>query len=358
MAISLSAVLIAVQCGLVHGLVQTVSAPIDHCSADLWVVALDALSLHQTYTFPLSWQSRIDLQPEIDRSETYMTAMGRWRIPARGRTELCMLIGLCLDEDSVGALKVLTPELRAALAEPGTVVVDAWEFATLDLNGTSYEAGEINGQPVRVVGTLHGFHGFAFVYVFCSQETLRLLAPQAAQYPELATCLVARCHDPQDISQVVARLRRDYLDMAAYSGHELSLQVRKYWLFRSRGGMVLICTMVLALLVGLAVTSETLCAAVLAQAKEFAVLEALGISRGHVVGVVLAQSFWLGAGGILLALPCTVALAQAALWMHTQVILSALVLALTFTLTLGMALLAGLSSLRPLRNIEPAKLLR
>ena len=67
--------------------------------------------------------------------------------------------------------------------------------------------------------------------------------------------------------------------------------------------MVLICTMVLALLVGLAVTSETLYAAVLAQSKEFAVLEALGIPRRHVVGLVLAQSFWLGVGGILLALP-------------------------------------------------------
>ena len=65
--------------------------------------------------------------------------------------------------------------------------------------------------------------------------------------------------------------------------------------------MVLICTMVLALLVGLAVTSETLYAAVLAQSKEFAVLEALGIHRRHVGGLVLAQSFWLGVGGILLA---------------------------------------------------------
>jgi putative ABC transport system permease protein len=122
--------------------------------------------------------------------------------------------------------------------------------------------------------------------------------------------------------------------------------------------MVLLCTMVLALLVGLAVTSETLYAAVLAQAKEFAVLEALGIPRRHVVGLVLSQALWLGLGGILLALPCTVALARAALHVHTQVVLSGPILALTFALTLGMALLAGLSSLRPLRHLEPARLLR
>ncbi len=357
-AVGFSAVLVAVQCGLVLGLVLTTSAPIDHSAAHLWVLPRDAPSLHQTTGFPLDWQSRLDAQPEIDRSETFLTAMGRWRLPGRGNTELCMLIGIRLDEGSLGALKVLTPELRAALAEPGAVVVDAWEFPTLGLTGSGIEEGEVNGQSVRVVGTLHGFHGFNFVYVFCSQETLRELAPAVAEHPDVATCLVAHCRDLRDVDSVVARLRRDYPDMGVYSSDELSRDVQTYWLFRSRGGMVLICTLVLALLVGLAVTSETLYAAVLAQSKEFAVLEALGVPRRHVVGLVMSQSFWLGLGGMLLALPCTVALARLALWMHTRVILSAPILTLTLVLTLGMAMLAGLSALRPLRNIQPAELLR
>ena len=63
---------------------------------------------------------------------------------------------------------------------------------------------------------------------------------------------------------------------------------------------MLICTMALALLVGLAVTSETLYAAVLAQAQEFAVLDALGIPTKHVAGLVLSQRCgweWGGASG-------------------------------------------------------------
>jgi putative ABC transport system permease protein len=358
LAIALSAVLIAAQCGLVLGMVRTTSATIDYSSADIWVLAKDAPSLHQTYSFPLDWQTRIDRQPEVARSETFMTAMGRWRLPGRGRSELCMLVGTRLDEGSLGALTVLTPELRAALAEPGTVVIDAWEYPTFGLKGTSYEAGEINGQRVQLAGTVHGFHGFAFVYVFCSQETLRMLSPQVAEHPELATCLAARCRDPRDVDRIVARLRHDYPDMGVYSSSELSLKVKKYWLFRSRGGTVLFCTMALSLLVGLAVTSETLYAAVIAQSKEFAVLEALGVHRRHTRQLVLAQSFWLGVGGALVALPCAVALARVALQVNTLVILTAPIVLLTFTLTLGMAVLAGLFSLRPLRNIQPAQLLR
>src|SRR5262249_28941703 len=157
------------------------------------------------------------------------------------------------------------------------------------------------------------------------------------------TCLVARCHDPHDVDRVVARLRRDYPDMGVYSSRELSLQAKLYWLFRSRGGMVMIGTMVLALLVGLTVTSEELYAAVLARARDFAVLAALGLNRRHVMGLVLAQAFWLGLGGSVLALPCTVALARAALAVRTQIVVSAPILAVTFALTLGMAALAGLS---------------
>ncbi len=318
----------------------------------------NAPSLHQTDNFPLAWQARLDVQPEIDRSETYLTAMGRWRSPATvARTSACWLASVSTTAASAPPA-VFTPELRAALAEPGSVAVDAWELGTLGLTGRSDEPGEINGQPVRLAATLHGFHGFAFIYVFCSQDTLRQLVPLVAEHPDVATCLVAHCRDPSAVNGVVDRLRCDYPDMGVYSSTQLSEQARLYWLFRSRGGMVMICTMVLALLVGLAVTSETLYAAVLAQAKEFAVLEALGIPRRHVVHLVLAQSFWLGVGGALLAVPSTIALAWAALWMHTRVDVSAPILLVTFALTLAMAMLAGLSSLRPLRHIQPAKLLR
>jgi putative ABC transport system permease protein len=358
LAVGLSAVLIAAQCGLVWGMVLTTSAPIDHAKAHIWVLPRDAPSLHQTFGFPRQWQARLDLQPEIDRSEVYLTGMGRWRLPGHGHTELCMLIGVRLESGSLGALDVLTPELRAALAEPGAVAVDAWEFHSLGLTGRPNEPGEIDGHAVRLAGKLHGFHGYSFIYVFCSQETFRRLVPLAGEHPDRITCLLAHCRDPKDVTRVAERLQRDYPDMAAYSSEQLSHKVRLYWLFRSRGGMVMIGTMVLALLVGLAVTTETLVAAVLAQSKEFAVLEALGMPRRRMVGLVVAQSFWLGLGGALVALPCTVGLARAALPLHTRIVLNAPILLITAALTLGMALLAGLLSLRPLRHIEPARLLR
>ena len=74
--------------------------------------------------------------------------------------------------------------------------------------------------------------------------------------------------------------------------------------------------------------------------------------------MVLAQSFWVGVTGILLAYPICLGLHYAALRMGNDVDLRWEVLAGTTVLTIGMALLAGVLALRSVRQIEPMLLLR
>lgn len=358
LAVGFSAVLIVVQCGLVLGLLMCTSVPIDHAAADIWIMTPDANSLQQTYPIPESWQLRVAQQPEVVRTEPYLLAQAAWHKPGQGCYELCFIIGTRLDDDSLGAIRGLGPEVRARLMEPGTVVVDDWELPNLGVHRGVGEVAEINGQRVRIVGTLRGFEGHNFIYVFCSMQTVRLLAPRFNQPAQQTMCILAKCRQPEDVPGVVERLRRQYPDMGVYSKEELSQRARIYWLSRSRGGMVMVCTIILALLVGLLVTSQTLYAAVLASMREYAVLDALGIPRRRVAGLVLAKSFWIGAGGMALALPIVVALSWAALLLRVRIILPVELLGGTAGLTLGIALLSGLSALRPLRRIEPAELLR
>jgi putative ABC transport system permease protein len=73
---------------------------------------------------------------------------------------------------------------------------------------------------------------------------------------------------------------------------------------------------------------------------------------------VLAQSFWVGIIGIVVALPLTLVLAQAATPLGVRVQLSPWLLIAAAAVTLATALLSGLSGLRPLRRLEPATLLR
>ena len=91
--------------------------------------------------------------------------------PSRsGGTELCFLLGSRLDDDAVGAADVLTPEQRAALTEPFTIVVDESDVERLGLDRPDGEAedqrqgGEAGRhregaqEPGRPVGVLLAAH--------------------------------------------------------------------------------------------------------------------------------------------------------------------------------------------------------
>ncbi len=251
----------------------------------------------------------------------------------------------------------LTPELRTRLTEPGAVVVDESEMPKLGLTTGVGEFAEIANRRVHVVGLVRGSNSTTAPFVFCSLQTARMLLPGFQADPDMTMYVLARCRDPRDAAAVAERLRA-YSDMAVFTSAEFSRRTRVYWLIRSKAGTAMGCTVVLALLVGLVVTSQTLYAATAASLKEYAVLDALGIARWRMVGLVLATSFWIGVAGICLALPVSLGLAEAARLTETKVLLPPWMLAATAALTMSMALLSGTAALRSLRLVEPVTLLR
>jgi putative ABC transport system permease protein len=358
LAVTFSATLIALQGGLLLGLLIFISLPIDHAQAHIWVTTADAPSLTLAEPIPENWLLRVAAQPEVDRAEPYLMGFGSWHKPGQGSSENCIIIGSRLDNDSLGVIREASVDLRTRLSEPGTVFVDEVELAKLGLRHGVNEFAEINHHRVRVVGTVRGFQGFTAPFVFCSLPTARMLMPMYTEQPDTIMHVLGRCRDPRDAAAVAERLRTHYPGMAAYTSADFSRRSQLHWLIRSSGGTVMVCTVALALLVGLVVTRQTLYAATIASLKEYAVLDALGIPRRRLILLVLAQSSWIGLAGFVLALPVIYSLSAAADLIHTKVLLPGWLLAVTTTLTLGMALVSGLSALRSLRQIEPALLLR
>jgi putative ABC transport system permease protein len=353
LAIAFSALLIALQCGLLLGMFTFASLPVDHTQAHAWVGAPHVASVDLGRPIPESYQSRVAAQPEVERCEIFVQAFTYWVRPDGG-FELCMVVGSRLEDDALGAVRELTPELRTALTEPGTVVVDESDLDRLGIQGVG-DIAQVEDQQVRVVGILHGFRGIAGAYVFCSVETARLLLHLR---PEQTIYVLARCHDPADAPAVVERLRATYPNLSAFTSEELSLRSRLHWLTKTKAGIALGYTAALGLLVGAVVTSQTLYAATAASLREYAVLWALGIPRWRMASLVLALSFWVGVAGILLAVPAVFTLAQGAELLGVRVLLPLWLLLATAAVTLAMALLSGLAALRLLWRMEPAILLR
>jgi putative ABC transport system permease protein len=351
-AVAFSALLIALQCGLLLGLFSITSFPVDHGRADIWVGSADVLSVDLGRPIPGHFVGRLASQPEVESPEVFLQGFAFWAKPTGG-TDLCMVVGSRLDDDSLGAIPQLTPQLRALLTEPGAIVVDESELGRLGIRGVG-DTAEIFGHRVRVVGLVTGIKSMAGPYVFCSIRTAQpLLRLQGNE----SIFFLARCRNKSDAPAVVQRLN-GYSNMSAFTADEFSLRTRLHWLFKTKAGIALGYAAFLGLLVGAVVTSQTLYAATAASLREYAVLRALGIPRWRMAVMVLSQSFWVGLLGVVLSLPVSFGLAEVAEWMGARVMLPAWLLAAAGMVTMAMALASGLAALRSLRLIEPAILLR
>ena len=351
LAVSFSALLIALQCGLLLGLFSITSIPVDHTHADIWVGAPEVLSVDLGRPIPESYLLRVAKQPEVERPELYVQGFAYWGKP-NGGSELCVVIGSRLEADALGAVNELTPELRERLTEPGSIVVDESELDRLGIKGAGAVA-EIGGRRVRVVGLVRGLKSLAGPYVFCSLGTAR---PLLRLLPAQTTYVLARCRNPADAPALAQRLG-DYGNMSAFTSDDFSLRTRMHWLTKTKAGIALGCAAALGLLVGAVVTSQTLYAATAASMREYAVLQALGIPRWRMAASVLAQSLWVGVIGIALAVPIVYGIQYGADVLGAKVLLRPWLLASAVSITLTMALLSGLAALRSLRLVEPATLL-
>jgi putative ABC transport system permease protein len=360
LAVTFSAVLIALQCGLLLGLFKITSIPIDHASGDLdrtiWVGSTAVPSVDLGKPIPESYVTRIAGMPGVEMPEEYIANFANYTKPTGG-TELCFLLASRLDDGSIGAADVLTSEMRVALTERFTIVVDESDAKRLGVDGPDAKP-KVNGREVRVVGKVRGLRSLAAPWVFCSRDTARQLMGNLLHRGQVSY-LLARCDSPERAKEVAAELREKYgHDMSAYTAEEFSTGSRWYWLTRTKAGIALGYAALLGLLVGAVITAQTLYSATAASAKEFAILLALGIPRWRIYAMVMTQSFWVGVIGIALAYPVCVGLRYVVRQGNVDVDLRWEVLAGTAVVTIVMALVAGVLALRSVRQIEPMNLLR
>lgn len=354
LAVGFSALLIALQSGLLLGLFSITSIPIDRSLADVWIGQPKVESVDLGRPVPESWLSYLAI-PQVERTESYIQAYAYWSKPPRtGGMELCMLIGTRLGPHAIGAVNGLMPEHRAALSEFGSVVIDETEFERLGIEKIG-DTAEIGAKRVRVVGTVRGLKSIAGPYIFCSLETAHALLRLP---PGQVTFLLAKCKTPEDARIVVQHVQSHTDKIAAFTRDEFSFQSRLHWLFKTKAGIALGLAAALGFLVGMVVTSQTLYAATAASLREYAVLRALGIPRWRMGFTVLAQSFWIGVAGTLLALPAIFGLAKFGNLMGAKVDLPWWLWTAAVGVTMLMALVSGLMALRSLRLVEPITLLR
>jgi putative ABC transport system permease protein len=356
LAVGFAGLLQLLQIALVLGIFGSTSLYITGSSADVWVGYPGTQSIGQGRSIDADVESRILMDPAVQRVEPYLWVDGDWRGPRETGGVSVFVSGIDTRADGLMFSRVLPADLRARLAEPDAIVVDR---SALDELGVDVgQTATINGQRVRVVGISSGLRALGGVNVLCSLDTARRLDNDSAD--DGPTYLLAKLHDPAQADAVARRLRGStaFGPYTTWSARDFARISIRYWLFDTGAGAGVLFLAGIVFLVGAVITSQTLIAAVNGSVREYATLNALGVGVAALRRVVLEQAFWVGALGLLGASLLGIVLMMLARSQDVPVVLNLPAALVCILLVMGLAAVSGLAAMRSLRRADPATLLR
>jgi putative ABC transport system permease protein len=354
-AVGFSGLLVLLQAGLILGVFSLASIYVTRSTADLWIgfPGVQSIDLGRPVTSAAELFLRAD--PRVAKVEPFYWGSGEWRTAHHGMVNV-YIVGVEPGPDAMVLADALSTDLRARLAEPDAVLVDRADLDKLetDIGGLA----EINGQRVRIVGVTKGLRALGGVNVIASPSTARRLDPSVGQR-DGAAYFTAQLTDPALASATLADLKaigrqRGFEPMTRQAFADRTV---RYWLAESGAGVAFVFGSAVAILVAVIVTSQTLAAAVAASLKDYAALRALGFTIGALRAIVLAQTAWIAAAGLVLAGILTTLLMAVARLQDTPLVVTPAMTAAAALLVVLVALGSGLWALRRVARADPAALL-
>lgn len=246
-------------------------------------------------------------------------------------------------------------ELVAALRQPFTIAVDETALGTLGVK--LGDRAIYAGQTVTVVGVLRGYPNMMQPTIVMSRDSLRMLGQSWGE--TMGGPLMIKLRDPAKAATVAAQLNETGKGRwRAWTRQELADANAKAMF--EEGILVIIIggCVVLGIIIGVAITWQTLRGAIMANIKEFASLRALGVGMGSLRRIVLELSFWVGVVGVVAAVVLTWLLSLLAKAAAVIIALPFLLLLVVGCGLIAISMLSGLLSLGILKKSQPADLLR
>ncbi|QQB37197.1 ABC transporter permease [Achromobacter deleyi] len=358
LSVGFTGLMLATQAALVLGIFGTAALYVRESSGHIWAGYPGTQSVNFGRSVSADAEVWLRMDPDVVAVEPYQWVDGDWTPESPGLGSVSVyLSGISTDREAMLFSRLLPPELRARLREPGAVIVDS---ADLDSLGVSVGGRAwINRYAVRVVATLPGLRGLGGVNVLASLETATAIAPQQANQGK--TYYVARLADSSRIQAAYARLAKvgsSFGPLQVWTAREFAQRSQRYWLLDTGAGTAVMFMALIVCIVGVVITSQSFSAVVAASAREYATLNALGASRYALSRVVIEQACLVGGLGLLIAAIASALLLAAAAAYHVPVAMTPTA-ALACIVMIGlMALLSSLMAIRALFRTDPSLLLR
>ncbi|WP_292041950.1 MULTISPECIES: ABC transporter permease [unclassified Brevundimonas] len=371
MALALSGLLVLAMTGVFLGIGKGFTAQIERSSADLIVMQPGAKSIFGGPSgVPRRFIPQVYNHPEVEEVQPFDMAGGSFQSikdvdptlsqadrAKMGAPKMNYVMTQILDTHE-GAVTIpvdYSDELIEALRQPFTVAMDETTMPKLGVK--LGDKALYNGQTVTVVGVLRGYPSMMQPTIVMSRDSLRMLG-QADTGPRVGPLMI-KLEDPTRAAVVAAQLnelgkgqwkvwtRQQLADANATALFEEGILV-----------IIVLGCAVLGVIIGVAITWQTLRGAIMANIKEFASLRALGVGMGSLRRIVIELSFWVGIVGVMAAIALTWGLSVLARMGAVLIVLHPVLLILVGGGLIAIAMASGFLSMGILKKSQPADLLR
>ncbi len=357
LAVGFASLLQLLQAALVLGIFGSASVYITGSSGDLWAGYPGTQSVNLGRPISEDVAMRLRMDPDVTKVEPFRWVDADWRGPRDTGGVSVFVSGIDPRADGMMFSRALPLALRARLNEPGAVIVDKADLDSLGVN--IGDTAAINGQRVRVVGVSSGLRALGGVNIVASLETARVLDLSPENTGKM-TYFVAKLRPGVKPKKVANRLNGSnaFGPYTVWTAKAFARESQLYWMFDTGAGAGVLFLAGIVFLVGAVITSQTLIAAVIGSIREYATLNALGVGRGSLRKVVMEQAFWVGALGLLCSVVIGAILLVIARSRSVPMEMRPLTAAACLALSMALAIVSGLASVRSLRRADPASLLR
>jgi putative ABC transport system permease protein len=363
-ALAFSGMMVLVMLGLFTGIIHADFATTERSRADIFILPVKVASLvNSDPTLPARVQPQIFLNPHVTEVRSLEEIFGSWvNTPPPGAKQVQKFVSVWAVDPLPGAVTLpvdYTEDQRIALMEPGAIAIDASNLAALGVK--LGDKASINGHTVRVRTILHNYQSLEQPTIVASRDTLRRLSRASATGNGTGDTgpLMVRIDSPLLVDKVTAELNASsHGAYRAWTRTQFNQANENAVMSQQIVGVMLVFLTVMAILIGVGITSQTLRGAILSNIREFASLRALGISMFSLRWIVVEMSIWSGVAGIgvagLITWLATVAAGSAGL----PLVIRPQPALLICLMLMVIAVVSGALAMGVLKHSQPADLLR
>ncbi len=361
-ALAFSGMMVLVMLGLFTGIIHSDFATTERSRADIFILPAKAASMvNSNASLPARVQPQIFINPHVTEVRSLDETFGEWvNASGPGGHQVQKFVNVWAVDpipDAVTLPVDYTDEQRIALMEPGAIAVDASTLAALGVKLN--DKASVNGHAVRVRAILHNYQSIEQPTIVASRDTVRRLRRGGGGGNSDTGPLMVRIDNPALADQVRGELNASaHGAYRAWTAKEFNRANENAVMSQQIIGVLLVFLTIMAALIGVGITSQTLRGAILSNIREFASLRALGISMGSLRLIVMELSFWAGVAGIGVALLLTWLTTLLAAGAGLPLVIRPQPALMVAVMLMVIAVLSGALAMGVLKHSQPADLLR